>query len=69
MGVPVSSQSAVTSVAVVPLSDPDAALDVCVAWRKDETSPVVRQFLESVWHVFPHARDGQAAKHPARRTA
>jgi DNA-binding transcriptional LysR family regulator len=66
MGVPVSSQSAVTSVAVVPLSDPDAALDVCVAWRKDETSAVVRQFLDSVWHVFPHVRGG---KTPARRTA
>jgi len=66
MGVPLSSQGVVSSVAVVPLSDPEAALDVCVAWRKDETSPVVRQFLESVWHVFPHVRGG---KTPARRTA
>ena len=66
MGVPVSSQDSVSSVAAVPLSDADAALDVCVAWRKDESSAVVRQFLESVWHVFPHARGGKA---PARRTA
>jgi DNA-binding transcriptional LysR family regulator len=66
MGMPVSSQNTVSSVAAVPLSDPDASLDVCVAWRKDETSAVVRQFLESVWHVFPHSR---GAKAPARRTA
>ena len=66
MGVPLSSQSSASSVAVVPLSDPEAGLDVCVAWRKDEASAVVRQFLDSVWHVFPHARGGKA---PARRTA
>jgi DNA-binding transcriptional LysR family regulator len=69
MGVPLSTNNGVTSVTVVPLSDPEATLDVCVAWRKDESSPVVRQFLESVWQVFPHARGGQVAKSPARRTA
>ena len=69
MGVPLSSNNGMNSVTVVPLSDPEATLDVCVAWRKDEGSPVVRQFLESVWQVFPHARGGQAAKSPARRTA
>lgn len=68
MGLPNSSQGAVSSVTVVPLADSEAALDVCVAWRRDETSAVVRQFLESVWQVFPNVR-GTAAKHPARRTA
>jgi len=53
-------------VAVVPLSDPDATLDICVAWRKGETSPVVCKFLESVWQVFPNARPG-AAKTAAKR--
>lgn len=66
MGVPLSSNQSVASVTVVPLSDPEASLDVCVAWRTDESSPVVRQFLESVWQVFPHARAG---KTPARRSA
>jgi DNA-binding transcriptional LysR family regulator len=47
-------------VAVVPLSDPDATLDICVAWRKAESSPIVCKFLESVWHVFPQARPGAA---------
>ncbi|HUK34226.1 MAG TPA: LysR family transcriptional regulator, partial [Vicinamibacterales bacterium] len=39
MGVPSSTNNGVTSVTVVPLSDPEATLDVCVAWRKDESSP------------------------------
>ncbi len=54
------------TVAVVPLSDADATLDICVAWRKAETSPVITKFLESVWLVFPHARPG-AAKTLAKR--
>ncbi len=52
--------TATQTVSVVPLSDPDATLDICVAWRKSETSPVVCRFLESVWQVFPHARPGGA---------
>ena len=57
MGIPFT---ATQTVSVVPLSDPDATLDICVAWRKGETSPTVCKFLESVWHVFPHARPGAA---------
>ncbi len=60
MGVPMTANHTPTGVAVLPLSDPDATLDVCVAWRKGETSPVVCKFLESVWHVFPQARPGGA---------
>ena len=56
------------TVAVVPLSDPEATLDICVAWRKDETSPVVCKFLESVWQVFPHSRPG-SAKAVAKRAS
>ena len=53
-------------VAVVPLSDADATLDICVAWRRGESSPVVCKFLESVWQVFPNARPG-GAKTAAKR--
>jgi len=43
-------------VAVIPISDQEAAIDVCVAWRKDDVSPATLQFLESVWQVFPQER-------------
>jgi DNA-binding transcriptional LysR family regulator len=61
--------AAVQTVAVIPLSDPEAMLDICVAWRKSETSPVVCKFLESVWQVFPNARPGVVAKSTARRAS
>jgi DNA-binding transcriptional LysR family regulator len=66
MGIPLTSPHAASGVAVVPVADPDATLDVCVAWRKGEASPAVCQFIDSVWHVFPQARHPQA-KTPARR--
>ena len=65
MGIPFTSTQ---TVSVVPLSDPDATLDICVAWRKGETSPTVCKFLESVWQVFPQARPG-GAKAVARRAS
>lgn len=43
----------VKGVAVVPLDEPDAQLDVRLAWRSGETSPVVHQFLQSARSVFP----------------
>ena len=43
-------------IAVVPVKEPDATADVCVAWRIGETSPTILQFLESVWQVFPEGR-------------
>jgi DNA-binding transcriptional LysR family regulator len=70
MGIPLTSPQAAGGVAVVPVSDPDATLDVCVAWRKGETSPAIAQFIDSVWNVFPQARPGHAApKVPARRAS
>lgn len=47
------SYVSVNGLAAVPLDEPDAALQVEVAWRKGEASPAVRQFLESVREVFP----------------
>ena len=49
-------------------NDPDAMLDICVAWRKNETSPIVCKFLESVWQVFPQAQPG-GTKTVARRAS
>jgi DNA-binding transcriptional LysR family regulator len=42
-----------SGVAVVPVSDRDATIDVCVTARKGDTSPVVAHFLECVRRVFP----------------
>jgi DNA-binding transcriptional LysR family regulator len=69
MGIPYTTPQPVSSVAAIPLSDPEATLDVCVAWRKGETSPVVCRFLESVWQVFPQAKPGEAGAKPAARRA
>ena len=54
IGVPVSSHQRASGVALVPIADPGAALDICVAWRKKESSAAVLQFMDSVWEVFPH---------------
>ena len=42
----------VTGVGIVPLDEPDAELQVQVAWRKGETSGTVLQFLRSTREVF-----------------
>jgi len=68
MGIPFTTPQTASAVSVVPLADPDATLDVCVAWRKGESSPVVCKFLESVWQVFPQARPG-GTKAVARRAS
>ena len=43
----------VTGVAMVPLDEPDAVLQVQVAWRRGETSRAILQFLQSTREVFP----------------
>lgn len=52
-GIPLTNSQGASGVAVVPLSDEDATIEVCVVSRKAETSPIVPRFLECVWHVFP----------------
>ena len=70
MGIPLSSPHPASGIAVVPISDPGATLDVCIAWRKGELSPVVHQFLDCVWQVFPHAQPRPiAVKTPSRRAS
>jgi DNA-binding transcriptional LysR family regulator len=39
-------------VAVVPLDEADARLDVCIAWRKGDTSPAVQDFVRSALAAF-----------------
>ena len=43
----------VSGVAIVPLDEPDADLQVQAAWRKGETSRTILQFLQSTREVFP----------------
>jgi hypothetical protein len=38
------------------VGDPGATIEVCVASRKGEVSPVVGQFLECVWETYPQPR-------------
>ena len=56
IGVPVSSHERASGVAVVPIADAGADVDICVAWRKKESAAAVLQFLDSVWEVFPQRR-------------
>jgi|SoiMethySBSTD1v2_1073268.scaffolds.fasta_scaffold08475_5 DNA-binding transcriptional LysR family regulator len=43
----------VSGVAVVPLDEPDARLEILIAWRKNETSRCVNEFVRSARAVFP----------------
>ncbi len=46
-----------SGVAVIPLDEPDARIDVRIAWRKGETSADVHEFLRSAREAFPPKRD------------
>lgn len=52
-----------SGVAVMALNEPDARLDVRIAWRKGDTSRAVREFVRSARAVFP------AKAHAARSGA
>lgn len=54
-GVPTTGAQPPSGVAVRPLSDPGATIEVCVVSRRGETSPIVSQFLDCVGEVFPTA--------------
>ena len=57
------TQSHKTSgVAVVPLNEPDARLEICVAWRRHDTSKNVREFVRSARDVFPAKRDRRGGR-------
>ena len=56
LGVPLTSPQPASGVAVLPVGDPGATIEVCVANRKGEASALVHQFLECVWHSYPQPR-------------
>ena len=57
IGTPPTTPRITGGVAIVPIHDPDAAIDVCVVWRKHETSKSVLRFVECARDVFPALHD------------
>ena len=55
LGIALTQQPA-SGVAVLPVADREATIEVCVASRRSETSAVINRFLECVWQVFPQER-------------
>lgn len=56
LGVPLTSPQPASGVAVLPVGDPGATIEVCVASRKGEASHLVGQFLDCVWETYPQPR-------------
>jgi DNA-binding transcriptional LysR family regulator len=56
LGVPLTSPQPASGVAVLPVGDPGATIEVCVATRKRETSHLVSRFLDCVWDAYPQPR-------------
>jgi DNA-binding transcriptional LysR family regulator len=56
LGVPLTSPQPASGVAVLPIGDPAATIEVCVASRKRETSLLIGQFLDCVWETYPQPR-------------
>jgi DNA-binding transcriptional LysR family regulator len=52
-----------SGVTVVPLDEPDAGLEVQVAWRRGETSKRIQRFLHAAREVFPFSRREALAGH------
>jgi DNA-binding transcriptional LysR family regulator len=61
LGVPLTSPQPASGVAVLPVGDPGATIEVCVANRKGEASHLVGQFLDCVWETYPQPRRLPAA--------
>jgi hypothetical protein len=51
-------------VAVVPLDEPGAELHVQIAWRKDEASPLVCEFLRAARNLFSPPADEAKGHRP-----
>jgi len=50
---PFTQTHRVSGIAVVPLNEPDARLEIRIAWRHGETSRCVSEFVRSARAVFP----------------
>jgi LysR family transcriptional regulator, benzoate and cis,cis-muconate-responsive activator of ben and cat genes len=66
---PVSHPSPDSGVVALPLDEPDAKIEVHAAWRKNEKSPVVLAFLNSVRSVFQPSRARRIAASAATSAA
>ncbi len=69
VGVPLTSPQPTSGIALVPIADPEATIDICVVWRKNEQSPAVAQLMEAVVRVFPRAAASMAGAAPSRRAS
>jgi DNA-binding transcriptional LysR family regulator len=69
IGVPLTSPQPTSGIALVPLSDPEATIEICAAWRKDESTPAVLKFLDALWQVFPRPARSFAAPAASRRAS
>ena len=54
-GVPLTAPQPPSGVAVRPLSDPGATMEVCAVSRR-ESAAIVTQFVETIWQVVPAGR-------------
>jgi DNA-binding transcriptional LysR family regulator len=61
LGVPLTSPQPASGVAVLPVADPGATIEVCVASRKGGSSHLVGQFLDCVWDTYPQPRRVEVA--------
>jgi DNA-binding transcriptional LysR family regulator len=50
---PYTQSHRASGVAVVPLDEPDARIDVLIVWRRNDASIPIREFLRSAREVFP----------------
>jgi hypothetical protein len=67
IGIPVGSQQPATGVALVPIADARATVEVCVAWRKNETARAVLQFIECARTVVPQRHGASIAAETGSR--
>jgi len=56
LGVPLTSPQPASGVAVLPVGDPGATIEVCVVSRKGEMSRLIGRFLDCVWDTYPQPR-------------
>ena len=55
-GVPSTGPQPPSGVAIRPVSDDGATMEVCAVTRRHESSAIVARFVEAVWRVYPRER-------------
>jgi DNA-binding transcriptional LysR family regulator len=64
---PPTTARSTSGVAIVPLAERDASVDVSIVWRRDESSAAIREFVSRAREVFPRVR--LVASRPQRAAA